>query len=147
MTSYEFTLVLDGADVLTDDIAERLFGAGCDDCTPSSSQGVVRAVFTRESANIDQAVRSAIEQIESVGLKVRCIEQHGAFRAVYEEWLSGRTLPPIPRGGRGCGTHALGDRMRSVKLVWRVLDTDCQAMVRQYFAVTEQHGEVLVNLA
>ena len=143
---FDFTLILGGVDVLDDNLAEKLFAAGCDDCTPSSSQGVVRIAFTREAYDIDDALQTAISQVESTGVKVRVIESCAKLVELYDEWLSGRTIPPIPRGGRGCGTPHISDRMRSVKILWHVMNPELQALALQYYSVEEADGHVLVNM-
>jgi hypothetical protein len=47
MTKYEFTLILKGPLELTEDIADELFEAGCDDGTPGTCEGVFSIDFHR----------------------------------------------------------------------------------------------------
>ncbi len=60
MPTYDFTLVLSGPTELTDDLADKLFAAGRDDATPSSSGGAVSIDFGREAGDLESAIRSAI---------------------------------------------------------------------------------------
>ena len=62
MFKYEFTLILSEPRELTDDLAEALFAAGCDDGSPGSCDGVVAIDFHRESDSLETAIRSAIAQ-------------------------------------------------------------------------------------
>ncbi len=39
MNNYDFTLILSSPTELTEDLADKLFVAGCDDGTPSSCEG------------------------------------------------------------------------------------------------------------
>ena len=45
MTKYEFTLILKGPLELTEEIADELFEAGCDDGTPGTCNGVFSIDF------------------------------------------------------------------------------------------------------
>jgi len=73
MSEYEFTLVLQGS--LDDPAVEALFEAGCDDATLGEVDGVGYADFIREAPSFGEALRSAIEQVESVpGIRVARVE-------------------------------------------------------------------------
>lgn len=73
MPEYEFTLVFHGA--LDDDAVDALFEAGCDDATVGEVDGVGYADFVREAPSFGDALRSAIEQVESVqGVTVSRVE-------------------------------------------------------------------------
>ena len=74
MTKYEFTLILAGDVELTDDLADRLFAAGCDDGSPGMSGGTVSVDFHRESDSLETAIRSAIAQINASGCTVARVE-------------------------------------------------------------------------
>ena len=60
MTKYDFTLILSGDIELTEQLADELFEAGCDDGTPARSNGVVSIDFHREAMSLEEAIRSAI---------------------------------------------------------------------------------------
>ena len=74
MTKYEFTVILAGSPELTDDLCDNLYSAGCDDSSPSSSCGVTKIYFHRETDSLENAIRSAIEQIQSIGCRVERVE-------------------------------------------------------------------------
>ncbi len=70
MPTYDFQLVLGNVDVMTDEIADSLFEAGCDDGTPFSSQGVAAIGFSREANSLEEAIRSAIASVNKAGFLV-----------------------------------------------------------------------------
>ena len=74
MTRYEFTLILLGSLELTEDIADALFEAGCDDGTPGTCNGVFSIDFHRDANSLEEAIRSAIGNVNSAGYEVARIE-------------------------------------------------------------------------
>ena len=56
------------------DLADRLAEAGCDDGSVGGHAEGSEILFDREAASRDEAMRSAIEQIESAGLSVKRVE-------------------------------------------------------------------------
>ena len=71
---YEFTLILRGPLELTEDIADELFEAGCDDGTPGTCEGVFSIDFHREAESLEQAIRSAIGNVKTAGYQVERVE-------------------------------------------------------------------------
>jgi hypothetical protein len=81
MAKYEFTLVLKGDHELTEDIADQLFGVGCDDGTPGTCDGVFSIDFHREAITLEDAINSAIANVRSAGYEVAVVEiEAGAMR-------------------------------------------------------------------
>jgi hypothetical protein len=80
---YDFQLVLSDVAAMTEDIADSLYEAGCDDGTPFSSQGVAGVGFSREAASLEEAVRSAIADVNKAGFAVGRVEP--ADESVYEK--------------------------------------------------------------
>lgn len=70
MKFYEFSLLLSGEVEITEDLANRLFEAGCDDATPSSVGSSAEIDFTREAETLEKAIQSAIADVTSAGFKV-----------------------------------------------------------------------------
>lgn len=71
MKSYEFTLIVDGPDMQSDEIADALYEAGCDDGLVGRVDGIQYVDFDREAASLPDAVLSALTDLESVdGLEV-----------------------------------------------------------------------------
>jgi hypothetical protein len=67
-------VVLAGLQEVSDDLAEALFEAGCDDGSPWSSQGVAAVGFDREAESFEQAVRSAIADVQKAGCHVAWVK-------------------------------------------------------------------------
>ena len=66
---HEFTLVLASRD-LTEEQCNSLYEAGCDDGTISTSQGVSRIDFARQARSLEDAIRSAMADVNRAGLRV-----------------------------------------------------------------------------
>lgn len=73
LPEHEFTLVLEGSDVLEPRNLEAWFEAGCDDATFGEVDGIGFADFSREGPTAPEAILSAIEQVESAVPTVRVI--------------------------------------------------------------------------
>ncbi len=79
MTKYEFTLILIEPLELTEEIADKLFEAGCNDGTPGTCNGVFSIDFHREANSLEEAIRSAIANVKLAGYEVERAEiQAGA---------------------------------------------------------------------
>jgi hypothetical protein len=70
---YEFSLILSATEV-TDEDADKLYGAGCDDGSILTCGGVTKVQFGREAPNLDEALASAIQNVERAGLAVARVE-------------------------------------------------------------------------
>ena len=70
---YEFSLILMATDV-SDDEVEKLYESGCDDGSVLSRGNVTMVQFDREATTLDEALVSAIRDVESAGLKVARVE-------------------------------------------------------------------------
>jgi len=74
MKTYEFDVVLKNVSEVTDEQADVLFEAGCNDGTPASRNGVAWIHFYREGSSLEQAIRSAVAQVQSAGFTVSKVE-------------------------------------------------------------------------
>ena len=74
MAKYGFTLILKGQFVLTEEIADELFEAGCNDGTPGICNGVFSIDFHREGDSLEAAIRSAIVNVKAAGYEVERAE-------------------------------------------------------------------------
>ena len=74
MKTYQFDVVLKGASEVTDEQADGLFAAGCDDGTPTSCDGVAWIHFDREAASLEEAIGSAVVQVQAAGFRVSKVE-------------------------------------------------------------------------
>lgn len=74
MKTYEFELILTGGPELTDDLCDALFEAGCDDSSPGQSCGITSIYFHREADSLEDAIRSAIADVQKAGGEVERLE-------------------------------------------------------------------------
>lgn len=74
MHTYRFTIVLSGVDEMTEDIAEALFEAGCDDGSPASGLGIAWVGFDRDAISLEAAVASALANVRAAGQTVARVQ-------------------------------------------------------------------------
>lgn len=74
MKTYEFDVVLKGTFEVTEDQADALFTHGCDDGTPASRDGLAWVHFDREAPSLEEAIHSAVSQVQLAGLLVSKVE-------------------------------------------------------------------------
>ncbi len=65
----EFDLVLAEITELTDEVADALYEAGCDDATVSMRSGRVYLSFDREAASMREALLSAVRDVRKAGFE------------------------------------------------------------------------------
>lgn len=75
-SEHEFVLVLSGVMELGPLVMDALFGAGCDDATPSVRFGRVYLTFVREAPSLREAILSAIQDVQraQIGANVLCVD-------------------------------------------------------------------------
>jgi hypothetical protein len=76
--TYEFDVILKGVSDVTDEQADRLFAAGCDDGTPAACEGVAWVHFDRERPSLEDAIGSAVLQVQTAGFTVSKVELDAA---------------------------------------------------------------------
>jgi hypothetical protein len=74
MKTYEFDVILKGVCEATDEHADALCDAGCDDGTLVSRDGVAWVHFDRNASSLEEAIRTAMAQIKSADLAVLKVE-------------------------------------------------------------------------
>ena len=74
MKKYEFSLILTGSPELTEEIADQLFEAGCNDGTPGTCNGVFSIDFHREADSLEAAINSAIQNVKTAGYDVEHVQ-------------------------------------------------------------------------
>ena len=77
MKTYEFVITLAKTVVQSDELAEALFEAGCDDGSVWSRGEVVQVGFSRESESLEAAIRSAIGDVQKAGAAVAEVTMEG----------------------------------------------------------------------
>ena len=107
MPIHHFTLILDGSDAQSETTVDALFEAGCDDALVGRAEGIQYVEFDREAARLDDAVLSAIADVERVpGLTVARIADAGLVFDDRHRAAHG----PKPRGGAPSGRGSAGTR-------------------------------------
>ncbi len=71
--THHFTLILDGNLDIGDDVQDPLFEAGCDDALLGMQNGVTFLDFAREAESLDEAVRSAIDDVNRAGIGLQVV--------------------------------------------------------------------------
>ena len=78
MNRYHFTVVVSEPVELTETLADTLYAAGCDDASPGTCDGILSVAFHREAVSLEQAIRTAIENIRRAGLNAARVEMDAA---------------------------------------------------------------------
>ena len=74
MNKYHFSLVVSDRVELTESVADALYSAGCDDATPGMCEGILTLDFHRKAASLEEAIPTAIANVQSAGLEVARVE-------------------------------------------------------------------------
>jgi hypothetical protein len=74
MKTYAFDVFLNGVSELSDDLADGLFAAGCDDGTPAACAGAIWVHFDRDATSLEEAIFSAVAQVQAAGFTVCKVE-------------------------------------------------------------------------
>lgn len=77
--TFQFSLVLSGVDENTPNFEDALYEAGCHDALLNSVGGTVYLDFDRSASNFEEAVLSAIQQIEGAGIHAMVIGVEPAY--------------------------------------------------------------------
>ena len=81
MTTHSLTLILAGVDVLTAEMGEALYEAGCFDSSPGGRDGVVMVHFDRRAGSMGDAMGLAIKDVEKAGYREYTVEVGGTETA------------------------------------------------------------------
>jgi len=71
MKAYDFEAILAAGTDMTEELADQLFEAGCDDGTPGVCRGVPVIGFSREAECLESAIRSAVADVQKNRLRCR----------------------------------------------------------------------------
>ncbi len=107
MPLHHFTLIVDGPDVQQPALVDALFEAGCDDGLVGRSEGIQYIEFDREAPGLDDAVLSAVADVEKVpGVTVARIADAGLVSMAGIAARTGRSREGVRllvAGARGPG--------------------------------------------
>lgn len=73
MKTHRFSLVLSGISELTSELADRLFEATKGDIEFNMRDGIAFIEFERSAPTLNDAIRSAIDDVENAGLGIRVV--------------------------------------------------------------------------
>ena len=95
-SDYDFTLETSGRDVLDEEVFDALTEAGCDDALIGRVGGVDRLNFIRKAGSYCEAVRSAIEDVQSVtGVRVtRVLNENASVGTAFAEAVNAVLASP-----------------------------------------------------
>jgi hypothetical protein len=122
---FEFSLILSGADNLTDELADAVYEAGCDDALLGMQCGVLYLDFEREAPSLKDAILKAIRQVEraKAGLRVVRVEPDDLVSAAEIARRVGRSrenIRQLVNGLRGPGGFPPPiSAMRKKSPLWR----------------------------
>lgn len=107
MTTYTFTLIVDGPEITEERVIDALFEAGCADALFGRRDLVQFADFDREAPDLATAIVSAIDQVESVaGMRIMRVEPEDLVSASAIAARTGRSRESVRlliEGKRGPG--------------------------------------------
>ena len=66
MSTFHFTLIVEGPDLQDEARIDALFEAGCDDAAIGRSDGIQYVDFDREARSLDLAILSAVDDLEKL---------------------------------------------------------------------------------
>lgn len=77
MNTYHFTIVVRDAPCDLSKIEDQFFEAGCDDALLCSYNDTVYLEFDREAESAEHAIKTALDNIRSLGFKDLIVEEQG----------------------------------------------------------------------
>ena len=107
MPTHQFTLIVEGPDLQDDALIDALYESGCDDALVGRSHGVQYLDFDRDAPSLEEAVLSAVTDVEQVaGVEVVRIAGAGLLSMADIAASTGRTRESVRllvEGERGPG--------------------------------------------
>ena len=139
MPIFTFTLIVEGPDLQADEFVDALFEVGCDDALIGQVGGVQYIDFDRESKSFEEAVLSAVNDLETIeGVDVVRIADAGLVSMADIASRTGRTRESVRllvAGERGPGGFpAPVTDPRSRYRLWRA--TEVEHWLRTHFGGT-----------
>lgn len=73
--TYSFTVQVSGLDLTGDRYEDALYTAGCDDALVAVVEGTLFLDFNRDAPSFDEAVSSAIRNVQNAGGRVEVVKR------------------------------------------------------------------------
>lgn len=144
LNEYHFTIVVRDAVNDISELENKFFEAGCDDALLCSQNGTIYLEFDREAESAEKAIKSALENIRSIGFKDLIIEEQG-FSTLAEmaerAKMSRQSLSLYALSKRGDGKFpkpVYGISTKSALYSWPEVST----WLFEHKKLTKQHFEV-----
>ena len=152
MPTFQFTLIIDGADFEDAEFSDAVFEAGCDDALIGRSGGVQYVDFDREADSFEKAAFSAVHDLEMIdGIRVVRLADAGLVSMAEIAARTGRTRESVRlliAGERGPGGFPapLNDPRNRYRL-WRSTDVSHWFGIHfgDHYAVGDDRGRIVVN--
>jgi predicted DNA-binding transcriptional regulator AlpA len=74
MKTFEFSIIASGLDPHADDFEDRFYDSGCDDALVAFQKGHIIVDFAREANSIEEAISSAIANVQATGASIDRVE-------------------------------------------------------------------------
>ena len=152
MSTYHFTLIVDGPDMQSGAVIDALYEAGCDDAVIGRTDGIQYIEFDREAAGLVEAVLSAVADIERLdGVNVIRIADAGLVSMADIAARTGRTREGVRllvAGARGPGGFPPpANDPRSRYRLWRWSDVErwLAASLGEETGAVEDHALAAIN--
>lgn len=152
MSTYHFTLIVEGTDVQSGSTIDALHEAGCDDALIGRTDGIQYVEFDRESAGLVEAVLSAVADIERVdGVHVVRIADAGLVSMADIGVRTGRTREGVrllvtgARGPGGFPPPVTDPRGRYRLWRWSDVERWLATSLGEKPASVEDHALVAIN--
>ena len=152
MSTFTFTLIVEGPDLQANETVDALFEAGCDNALTGCCDGVQYLDFDRDASSLEEAVLSAVADIESVdGLTVVRLADAGLVSMADIAARTGRTRESVrllvagERGPGGFPPPVTDPRSRY--RLWRATDVErwMRVHVGDAYETREDHVRVAIN--
>lgn len=121
MKTFEFTIISTGLDPHSDDFEGRFYAAGCDDAAVSFQKGHILVDFAREAASLEDAIVSAIENVQATGAIVEHVEPDPLVSLsdmAARSNMSRAAMTNYFKGDRGTGFPAPKARVTTDSPLW-----------------------------
>lgn len=152
MTTYQFTLIVEGPDLQADNLIDALFEAGSDDALVGRAGGVQYVDFDREASSIEEAVLSAVADVERLnGVQVVRLADAGLISMADIAARTDRTRESVrlliagERGPGGFPSPATDPRSRYRLWRWSEVERWFIAYVGDQQAHSEDHVAAAIN--
>lgn len=150
METYEFTIIADGLDPQEENFEARFYDAGCDDALVSFQKGHILIDFSREADSLEDAIASAVENVQQAGALVERVEPDPLVSLADMAARSNMTRAAMTnyyKGHRGEGFPAPKARVTTPSPLWDWSEVSLWLYQHDRLARDEAVGATVVSVA